>query len=164
MKNLYLIGGTMGVGKTTVCQRLKSVLPNSVFLDGDWCWDASPFQVTKETKKMVLDNICFLLNNFLHCSVYDNVIFCWVMHEQSIINSILEKLDISKCRVIKVSLIADEINLRKRLTFDIANGIRTADVVDRSIARISMYQALDTIKINTSDKTVQKIVDEIVKL
>lgn len=164
MKNLYLIGGTMGVGKTTVCQRLKSVLPNSVFLDGDWCWDASPFQVTKETKKMVLDNICFLLNNFLHCSVYDNVIFCWVMHEQSIINSILEKLDISKCRVIKVSLIADEINLRKRLTFDIANGIRNADVVDRSIARISMYQALDTIKIDTSDKTVQKIVDEIVKL
>ena len=86
------------------------------------------------------------------------------MHEQSIIDSILEKLDISKCRVIKVSLIADEINLRKRLTFDIANGIRTADVVDRSIARISMYQVLDTIKIDTNDKTVQKIVDEIVKL
>ena len=31
----------MGVGKTTVCQLLKQDLPNSVFLDGDWCWDAS---------------------------------------------------------------------------------------------------------------------------
>ena len=49
-KILYLIGGTMGVGKTTVCQRLKMDLPNSVFLDGDWCWDANPFQVTEETK------------------------------------------------------------------------------------------------------------------
>lgn len=35
MKRLYLIGGTMGVGKTTVCQILKRQLPNCVFLDGD---------------------------------------------------------------------------------------------------------------------------------
>ena len=49
MKTLYMIGGTMGVGKTTVCQQLKQDLQNSVFIDGDWCWDASPFQVTDET-------------------------------------------------------------------------------------------------------------------
>ena len=67
MKTLYMIGGTMGVGKTTVGQQLKRTLPNSVFLDGDWCWDASPFQVTDETKSMVIDNICYLLNNFLKC-------------------------------------------------------------------------------------------------
>ena len=72
MKTLYLIGGTMGVGKTTVSQQLKQDLPNSVFLDGDWCWDASPFQVTEETKAMVTDNICYLLNSFLHCSAYEN--------------------------------------------------------------------------------------------
>lgn len=71
MKRLYLIGGTMGVGKTTVCQQLKKELPNSVFLDGDWCWDADPFQVTEETKTMVLQNICYLLNSFIHCTVYD---------------------------------------------------------------------------------------------
>ena len=70
MKTLYLIGGTMGVGKTTVSQQLKKDLANSVFLDGDWCWDADPFQVTDETKDMVMDNICYLLNNFLHCSAY----------------------------------------------------------------------------------------------
>ena len=69
MKTLYMIGGTMGVGKTTVCQQLKQDLQNSVFIDGDWCWDASPFQVTDETKAMVIDNICHLLNNFLKCSV-----------------------------------------------------------------------------------------------
>ena len=51
----------MGVGKTTVCQYLKNQLNNSVFLDGDWCWDAHPFLVTDETKKMVMHNICFLL-------------------------------------------------------------------------------------------------------
>ena len=164
MKTLYLIGGTMGVGKTTVSQQLKQDLPNSVFLDGDWCWDASPFQVTEETKAMVTDNICYLLNSFLHCSAYENVIFCWVMHQQSIIDSILEKLDAKNCDVKCISLITDEINLRKRLTADVENGIRTVDVIDRSVARISMYHTLDTIKIDTSNKTVQMIADEIIQL
>ena len=164
MKTLYLIGGTMGVGKTTVSQQLKQDLPNSVFLDGDWCWDASPFQVTEETKAMVADNICYLLNSFLHCSAYENVIFCWVMHQQSIIDSILEKLDAKNCDVKCISLITDEINLRKRLTADVENGIRTADVIDRSVARISLYHTLDTVKIDTSNKTVQMIADEIIQL
>jgi len=93
MKKLYLVGGTMGVGKTTVCQRLKKKLANAVFLDGDWCWDADPFQVTEETKKMVTENICFLLNNFLRTTAYENIIFCWVMHEQAIIDSILQNLN-----------------------------------------------------------------------
>ena len=67
MRTLYLIGGPMGIGKTTACHILKRRLPNSVFLDGDWCWDMNPFSVTDETKKMVLDNICYVLNNFKMC-------------------------------------------------------------------------------------------------
>ena len=57
MKNLYIIGGTMGVGKTTVSQIMKMKLCNSVFLDGDWCWDSNPFRVTEETKEMVIQYI-----------------------------------------------------------------------------------------------------------
>lgn len=75
MKKLFLIGGTMGVGKTAVCQELKKRLDNCGFLDGDWCWDADPFTVTEETKAMVLENISFLINQFIHCSAYDNVVF-----------------------------------------------------------------------------------------
>lgn len=164
MKTLYIIGGTMGVGKTTVSQQLKKDLTNSVFLDGDWCWDASPFHVTEETKEMVVHNICYLLNSFLHCSVYENVIFCWVMHEQSIIDSITKELDTENCNVKKISLIADEHSLRDRLTVDVTYGIRTADSIDRSVQRIWMYQALDTIKIDTSNKTVREITDEIMAL
>ena len=164
MKNLYMIGGTMGVGKTAVCQQLKRVLPNSVFLDGDWCWDASPFQVTDETKAMVLDNICYLLNNFLTCSAYENIIFCWVLHEQKIIDSILEKLNTTNCTVHRVSLIVNEKNLRDRLTNDVARGIRTADVIERSVARIPLYQTLNTVKIDTNEKTVEMLVHEIRRL
>ena len=125
----------MGVGKTTVCQQLKQDLQNSVFIDGDWCWDwdASPFQVTGETKAMVIDNICHLLNNFLRCSVYKNIIFCWVMHEQRIINSIIEKLDTKNCTVHCISLIVNEKCLQDRLSNDIEKGIRTADILEKRL-------------------------------
>ena len=164
MKNLYMIGGTMGVGKTTICQQLKRDLPNSVFLDGDWCWDASPFQVNSETKAMVIDNICHLLNNFLKCSAYENVIFCWVMHEQSIIDSILQRIDTENCSVKCISLMADKKNLWDRLSNDIERGIRTADIIERSNERIHLYQKLNTIKIDTNNKTAAIIVNEIKQL
>ena len=164
MKRLYLLGGTMGVGKTTVSQQLKQDLPNSVFLDGDWCWDADPFQVTEETKSMVIRNICYLLNSFLHCTAYENIIFCWVMHEQSILDAITNRLDTDNCKVTKISLTADEINLRNRLASDITRGIRTADIIDRSVARINLYSLLDTVKIDTSNKTVYEIANEIIAL
>ena len=40
MKRLYMIGGPIGVGKTAACRQLQQLLDRSVFLDGDWCWDA----------------------------------------------------------------------------------------------------------------------------
>lgn len=140
MKNVYLIGGTMGVGKTTVCQQLKKELHNSVFLDGDWCWDAHPFQVTDETKEMVLQNICFLLNQFIGCSAYDNIIFCWVMHEQSIIDAILAGISKTSCTVKNITLIGSEQSLRDRLQKDIDAGLRTEDVIERSISRIPIIK------------------------
>ena len=164
MKKIYLIGGTMGVGKTTICQHLKMDLDKSVFLDGDWCWDANPFQATDETKAMVVQNICYLLNNFIHCSAYENIIFCWVMHKQSIVDGIINKLDTENCDIKKISLIVDEKNLQSRLKSDVAKGIRSDDVIDRSVAKIPMYQTLDTVKIDTNNKTVLEIVNEITAL
>ena len=154
----------MGVGKTAVCQQLKVDLPNSVFLDGDWCWDANPFQVTEETKAMVTDNICYLLNNFLRCSAYENIIFCWVMHEQFIIDAIVERLNTENCNVKCISLITDEATLRNRLQTDVNAGIRTKDVIERSIVRISKYQSLNTIKIDTVNKTIKQVSDEIIHI
>ena len=161
MKNIYIIGGTMGVGKSTVCQALKKELPNSVFLDGDWCWDAHPFQVTEETKEMVQDNISYLLNNFIHCSAYENIIFCWVMHDQNIIDHLLKGLDTKDCKIKVISLICSENALRERLEKDVMKGIRTIDVIERSIARLPLYQELNTKKINTTNKSVETIVSEL---
>ena len=151
----------MGIGKTTVCQYLKKELFNSVFLDGDWCWNANPFQVTDETKCVVMDNITHVLNNFIRCSAYENIIFCWVMHEQSIIDTILEKLDLSDCHVRSISLIAGKKVVKERIAYDIAKGIRTPDAMERSLARLPLYQKLNTVKIDTTGKSVAEIANEI---
>lgn len=161
MKKLYIIGGAMGVGKTSVGQELKYMLENSVFLDGDWCWDSDPFLVNEETKKMVLENICFLLNQFIKCPGYENVIFTWVMDHQSIIESILKCLDLEDIDIKIISLTGNPETIKERLEKDIATGIRKNDVVKRSIARLPLYQKLNTIKINTDGKSIEDIAKEI---
>lgn len=125
MKKLYLIGGTMGVGKTTTCQVLKRKLDRSVFIDGDWCW---------------------------------------VMHEQSIIDDLLSHLDLKDVKVISISLVCQKEALEKRIQKDIDQGIRKPDVLARSVERLEMYQKLNTYKIDVSNKTIEEVVKEIIKV
>ena len=159
MKHLFLVGGTMGIGKTTVCQELKKLLPNAVFLDGDWCWDADPFQVTDETKAMVQNNITYLLNSFLHCTAYENVIFCWVMHQQKIIDDLLADIDTAVCEVHAISLLCTPETLSERIGGDVSAGIRNPDVLARSLPRLPLYEALQTDKIYTDGMTPKEIAE-----
>jgi hypothetical protein len=150
MKNLIIVGGTMGVGKTATCRELQKVLPRNAFLDGDWCWDMRPFVVTGETKKMVQGNIAHLLNSFLACSELENVIFCWVLHEQEILDDLTARLDHSGCTIHSFSLVITKQALSERLSRDISEGKRELDIIERSVARIPLYDALDTVKIDVS--------------
>ncbi len=154
----------MGVGKTAICRILKNMLKNSVFLDGDWCWDMNPFSVTDETKQMVLDNICYVLNNFIGCSTLENIIFCWVLHEQNIIDIIMSRLDLTEVKTIPISLVCREEKLRERLLKDVNAEIRKPDVIERSIERIPLYKKLNTYKIDVSDITAEDAAKHIKEL
>ena len=164
MKRLYLIGGTMGVGKTTACQCLKQCLPACVFLDGDWCWDMHPFVVNDETRQMVMENIAFQLNNFLRCTAFENIVFCWVMHEQSIIDRLLSRLDLRDCQVCAVSLICSPEALRERLQRDIDAGLRPPDVLGRSLARLDNYQGLRSRMLFTDGLTPEQVAQKLAVL
>jgi AAA domain len=150
MKNLIIVGGTMGVGKTATCRELQKILARNVFLDGDWCWDMQPFVVTGETVAMVNSNIAHLLNGFLACSEFENVIFSWVIHKQHILDDLINALNLDGCTTHCFSLVSTEQALVERLGRDIAAGKRASDITERSVARISLYNDLDTVKIDVS--------------
>ena len=150
MKSLIIVGGTMGVGKTATCRELQKILPRNVFLDGDWCWDMHPFVVPDETKAMVNSNIAHLLNGFLACSEFENVIFCWVLHEQHILDDLINALNLNGFTTHCFSLVSTEQALVERLNRDIAAGKRGSDITERSVARISLYDDLDTVKVDVS--------------
>jgi glutamine phosphoribosylpyrophosphate amidotransferase len=49
-------------------------------LDGDWCWEqGNHWDFCDRNKEMVMDNICYLLGNFLSNPRFETVIFSWVM-------------------------------------------------------------------------------------
>ncbi|MBQ6819950.1 MAG: AAA family ATPase [Clostridium sp.] len=161
MKKLIIINGTMGVGKTTTCLELQKLIPKNVFLDGDWCWNMNPFVVNHETKTMVISNIVFLIDNFIKCNEYENIIFCWVMHEQNIIDEILEKLELENCKEFIFSLVCTEEALKQRLETDINSGKRSKDILIRSLPHLSKYQKINSVKIDVSEITPTKSAQKI---
>lgn len=163
MKKLIFVNGTMGAGKSAVCKELSELLPNNVYLDGDWCWNMRPFTVNEKTKEMVLDNICHLLQNFLRFSGFENIIFGWVMQDWSIAQTILSRLDLCGAAVYSFTLMCSQKTLRARLEKDIENGLRTEDIVARSISRLPLYETMPTEHIATDQLTPKKTAIEIIR-
>ncbi|MDB7952377.1 AAA family ATPase [Faecalitalea cylindroides] len=157
MKHVYLIGGPMGIGKSTICNQLNQDLDHSVFLDGDWCWNMDPFMVNQDTKNMVLDNITHCLNNFIHTPGIENIIFCWVMHKQDIIDQIIQKLDTEGADIHLISLICEKEELIKRMLID----RRDNQSIRKSLQYLELYKDLDTKKIDVTTLDVQKTIDKI---
>ena len=161
MKRLILVNGTMGAGKTATCKELSKLLEHNVFLDGDWCWTMNPFVVTEETKRMVQDNIIYLLRNFLACSEYENIIFCWVMQYESIMDELLSGLIGLDFKPYKFTLTISEQALTQRIQRDVENHVRTFDVLERSLQRLPLYKNMDTIKIDVSEITARQAAEQI---
>ena len=155
VRRCILVNGTMGAGKTTVCKELMRLLPHSAFLDGDWCWYSDPFTVNDRTKEMVLQNIGFVLSNFLRCPDYQNILFCWVMDRQEILDEVIRRirpaLDDAQAQLFCVTLSVTSQALRQRLQRDIDAGLRQPDIVERSLARLPLYRELSTRKVDVSD-------------
>lgn len=83
---------------------------------------------------------------------------------QEIIDAILSGLDAGAWTARCVSLTADGESLGRRLAADIGRGVRTLEALERGLARLPLYGALDTIKIDTSGKTPEAVCGEIARL
>ena len=152
-RTLYLIGGAMGVGKSTAARALAGRLPACALLDGDWCWQMHPFRPTPAAREMVLDNIQHVLGNFLRCPDYENAVFCWVMHLREIWAALARGLGPAAAahgwQVKAMCLVCSPQALRSRAQADGRDEAAAA----RGVSYLPLYRALGVPVLDTTALT-----------
>lgn len=114
-KKVIFISGTIGSGKTTLSEKLVYSIPNSVMLDGDWCFhQGNTWYFDKETKDMAINNIITVLNSYINNPNFENIIFCWTLHKQDMIDKILNSL-VGDFKFYHFSLICSEKTIQERI-------------------------------------------------
>lgn len=161
MKNLWIVNGTMGAGKSAVGEELAKILPDNAYLDGDWCWNVRPFFVNERAKERILDNICLILGNYLKEPSLKNIIFTWVLHDWTVTQTILSRLPLENVNVRAFTLTLSEKTLRARLMKDVAEHKRTADVIERSVVRLPLYENMPAQKISAETLSPAEIAKKI---
>lgn len=177
MKKVILLSGPYGVGKTTLANNLVNSLDNTVMFDGEWAWfQGNNWNFSKENKKMALDNICYILSNFLKNDGFDVIIFSWVLHKQEDHHLIIEALKKTGIdfELFDVSLIADSSTLKKRLEdristkateFNASYGKEQIQkALQGSLNKLQQIIELDNIKLDVSSMDKEEVLEEILKL
>jgi len=159
MKKLVIINGPAAVGKSTTCEKLYKGLKGSVWLDGDWCWLMNPWDFSEENKKMVVGNIVYVLNNYLKNPNFEYVIFSWVIPDELIFNTILERLT-GGYELYKISFVCTDEELIKRCLADNRDG----EIIERTLRNLKNYNKMDTVKIDTTDKDVEQVIGSIMRI
>ena len=74
------------------------------------------------------------------------------------------RVDINYCYVCTFSLICSDDTLKAHLQTDIDAGIRSQDIIERSLERMKLYKQLNTIKIDISHSTIDETAEKIYKI
>lgn len=158
MKQLIVLIGPNGVGKTTAAMKITEQNPNSAYVDSDWCRVMNPFSLTDATKKTVIGNIYCLLKNYLICEEIANVIFTYGWHgvRKEIYDLVIEKLHSDgiefKENIVVLKCTIDE-NRRRAL----ADG-RDIERVERGMKQtFSFYDEFEYPSIDTTEMNVSEV-------
>lgn len=105
---------------------------------------------------MVVDHIVHLLRGFLTNSHFENVIFCWVIHQETIFDSILKPLADLRFQLEKITLMLSPQQLRAHFAQDAAAGLRRMEDAQASVDRLALYRNMDTFKLWTDGMSPEK--------
>ena len=107
-----------------------------------------------------MNNITYLLNQFLAQPDFDYILFSWVMDDPETVRSILNRL-LGEFTFNHFTLSPSPAQLRCQLQSDIDRGLRTPECFERSLARLPHYDDIDSEKIETTGREPQSIAREI---
>lgn len=165
MKQLIVIIGSNGVGKTTTAEKIVEQYENVAYVDSDWCRVMNPFAFTEATKVTIADNIYCLLRNYLSCSDVNKVVFTHTWHgeRKAIYEKVMEKLKNEpiefKITIVILKCSKDE-NI-KRAIQDGRDEIRTKRGIEKTF---SFYDNFDYPCIDTTNMTPTAVAQQIVDL
>ena len=165
MKNLILICGANGIGKSTACKVLNERLFYSSFIDSDYCRYMNPFSFSEEKIQIVISNISTMMINYFRCSTVEYVIFQYGFHgvRKQIFSSILDILSSQNivynfCPIILQCDIEENIRRMK-------NDNRDEERIQSAIEKTrSIYDEYDYPKIDITNLSVDETVRTILTI
>ncbi|MEA4831148.1 hypothetical protein SDC9_121574 [bioreactor metagenome] len=164
MKNLILILGANGIGKSTISAQLLRLLPNSAYIDSDYCRMMNPAQLNDETVFVNKKNILDLMLNYFGCSIIDNVIFPYGFHGHrkqlfnDLLNELKKKVDF---RLYTILLVCDEAENIRRLKADNRDDER----IERALRNTrNIFGGLDCPTIDITELSPVQSAERIMKI
>lgn len=152
-QKLIIIAGSPCVGKTTVTQELFASYENSAYFDGDWAWCVNPFSVDDPRLRNGDKTMSFALSTYLNAN-FDYVFFSSVVVvDKTIREAILKDITANDYSVTGITLTCSEETLRERHK-------KRGDQNECSFFWLHLKSYEGDYVINTDNKSVQQIVDE----
>lgn len=150
---LIIISGSPCVGKTTIADNLFCSYENSVHLDDDWVWRVNPFSFDDPRNDTIYENMSFVLSNYLSLD-FDYVLLSSVRMIGSGRETLLNKITTTNYITIGFTLTCSEKTLTDRHR-------QRGDAGEVSFKWLRKPSYPSDYVINTDDKTVGQIADEI---
>ena len=157
---VIIINGPMGVGKTTVGKYIAESIPETAFIDGDWCLDLHPFVGNRETKVMAVDNILHMIKNYKNCSKCKMIVVVWLMDEEWVLRSIIDGINNLELEIKSVALTCNETALTSRWKNDKNCEWRTEEWLKVSKKSLKYFSSLENV-IDTSGLSIEQVVEKI---
>ena len=154
MQKLIIITGSPCVGKTAVAEKLFESYENCAHFDGDWAWRVNPFSISDPRLRNGDKTMSFALSTYLN-SNFDYVIFSSVVVlGDPIRKNILNDISANDYEVVGFTLTCSEKTLAERHK-------KRGDNNECSFEWLRIEHYPSDFVINTDDKTVEQIADEI---
>ncbi len=162
MKQLIVIIGPNGTGKSTTAKAYTEQYPQTAFVDSDWCRIMNPFDFTETTIETITENIYCLLRNYLTCNAIKTVIFTYSWHgpRKRIYDNVIAKLKqdgINFNEIIVILKCSKDENIKRA----IKDGRDEARIKRGMELTFSFYDEYDYTIIDTTNMTPSQAAAEI---
>lgn len=156
-KKLIILSGSPCVGKSAVADKLFQSYENAAYCDGDWCWCVNPFSISDPRLRNGDKSMSFILSNYLQ-SNFEYVFFSSVVAtDKQIREKILKDISATDYKIIGFTLTCSEETLKERHK-------KRGDENEVSFYWLHLLPYPGDSVINTDNKTIPQIVDEIRKI